>query len=107
MTVEQVKSGQTVLFLWGGIPDHGALESSAVKIKEKVGSDGFLQVENESILLQCKLVRTLVCIHHIHKHISRNLCVEFKNSYIVNLNILNQRLPSLQNYFCHKVALDM
>ena len=53
MTVEQVKSGQTVLFLWGGIPDHGALESSAVKIKEKVGSDGFLQVENESILLQC------------------------------------------------------
>lgn len=57
MTIEQINPGQTILFLWGGTPDHGALESSVVKIKEKVGSDGFVQVENESILLQCKLVR--------------------------------------------------
>ena len=57
MTVEDIKVGQTVLFLWGSNSNLNELEKSVGVIKEKVGSTGFVQVENESILLQCKYLK--------------------------------------------------
>lgn len=52
MIVEDIKPGQTVLFIWGSNSDLKELEKSVGIIKEKVGSTGFVQVENDSILLQ-------------------------------------------------------
>lgn len=47
---EDIKSDQTILFLWSTVTPN--LEETVLSLKEKVGSTGFVQVENEAMLLK-------------------------------------------------------
>ena len=50
-----VASGQVVLLIWGVSPPPSNMEEYVNGLKTKTGTDGFVQVENAEILLQCRI----------------------------------------------------
>jgi len=53
-----VNAGQTVLLVWGSSPPPTNIENYVNTVRQKTGADGFVQVENAEILLQCKIFDT-------------------------------------------------
>lgn len=50
-----VSSGQVVLLIWGSSPPPSNMEQYVNNLRTKTGTDGFVQVENAEMLLQCRI----------------------------------------------------
>ena len=50
-----VSSGQVVLLIWGSSPPPSNMEEYVNNLRTKTGTDGFVQVENAEMLLQCRI----------------------------------------------------
>lgn len=51
---ELVTSGQVVLLVWGASPPPSNMENYVNNLRTQTGQNGFVQVENAEILLQCE-----------------------------------------------------
>ena len=63
-----VSSGQVVLLIWGASPPPSNMEEYVNSLRTKTGTDGFVQVENAEMLLQCR--NSLYCLLFIQANVT-------------------------------------